>query len=155
MSSWYSKVTNDPDNLESLAQALEYFYQQLEEGTAEIKPTGRLWDVSTRLPWLAQHRYSQLMEIEAIHNFFERRADKAKTDKKREYLEHYNRNLSERLANEYAECDDSVLVLKEIVEQVSLLRNKFIGLTKGYEYLHFQMGHLVKLKQSGIEDATF
>ena len=155
MQSWYSKVTNNPDNLEYLAEALEFFYKELSDGTEEIKPKGKMWDMAVRLPWIAQHRTSQLMEIEAIRDFFERKAMKAKIDKKRHYLEHYQRNLTERAAGEWAEADDEVLTLKEIVEQITLLRNKYAALTKGYEYLHFQMGHLVKLKQSGIEDAMF
>ena len=44
---------------------------------------------------------------------------------------------------------------EEPLEEVALLRNKFLGLTKGYEYLHFQIGNIIHLRKAGIEDANF
>lgn len=152
---WYSKVTKDASDLETLLKCIEFYDEQHLEAQRELKPSGRIHDLCTRLPGMVEFRFGQLQELEAILGFYERRALKVKLEKKRGFLEHYNRNLTDRQADQYAEIDDEVQVLAQVVEEVSLLRNKFLGLTKGYEYLHFQIGNIIHLRKAGIEDANF
>lgn len=152
---WYSRVTKDASDLETLLKCIEFYDVQHEEAQRELKPSGRIQDLCTRLPSMVEYRFGQLQELEAILGFYERRALKVKLEKKRGFLEHYNRNLTDRQADQYAEIDDEVQVLAQVVEEVALLRNKFLGLTKGYEYLHFQIGNIIHLRKAGIEDANF
>lgn len=152
---WYSRVTKDTSHLETLLKCIEFYDLQHVEAQAELKPTGRINDLCTRLPAMVEYRFGQLQELEAILGFYERRALKVKLEKKRGFLEHYNRNLTDRQADQYAEIDDEVQILAQLVEEIALLRNKFLGLTKGYEYLHFQIGNIIHLRKAGIEDANF
>jgi len=157
MSRWYFKVVNSNDMFSAIGDAVEYFMSEYETGKAELTPQrgSRLWDLHMKIPGMMEHRYGQLQEIEAIMNYLEIQYDKAKGEKKRMYFEHYNRQLSERMADQYADIEPEVLVIREFVQQVSLVRNHFLGLTKGIESLHFNAGHLNKLKAAGVEDATF
>ncbi len=152
---WYSRVTKDTSDLETLLKCIEFYDVQHEEAQRELKPTGRINDLCIRLPSMVEYRFGQLQELEAILGFYERRALKVKLEKKRGFLEHYNRNLTDRQADQYAEIDDEVQILAQLVEEIALLRNKFLGLTKGYEYLHFQIGNIIHLRRAGIEDANF
>lgn len=152
---WYSKITKDPKNLNLVLECLEYYDAQHLEAQAALKPTGRIMTLCSNLPGMVEYRFGQLQELESILAFYERRASKIKYEKKRGFLEHYNRALTDRQAEQYAEIDDDVQEVYQIVEEVALLRNKFLGLTKGYEYLHFQCSNIIALRKAGIEDATF
>lgn len=138
-----------------LLKCIEFYDVQHVEAQRELKPTGRVMDLCSRIPAMVEYRFGQLQELEAILCFYERRALKVKLEKKRGFLEHYNRQLTDRQADQYAEIDDEVQVLAQVVEEVALLRNKFLGLSKGYDFLHFQMNNIIQLKKAGIEDATF
>jgi hypothetical protein len=63
--------------------------------------------------------------------------------------------LSERSATERADIEPEVILIREFIQEVALIRNLFTGITKGLEYLHFQIGNITKLKSAGFEDATF
>lgn len=152
---WYSKVTKNPDDLEVLLKCIEFYDGQHIEAQKELTPSGRMMDLCSRIPAMVEYRFGQLQELESILAFYERRALKVKLEKKRGFLEHYNRNLTDRQADQYAEIDDEVQTLAQIVEEVAMLRNKFLGISKGLDYLHYQCGNMVQLKKAGIEDATF
>jgi hypothetical protein len=155
MSRWYARVTRDANDLSPVADAYDYFEAQYLEAQKEISPKGRIWDMSKLLPGLVEQRYGQLQEIEAILRYLEIRYDKTKADKYRFYLENYPKTLTSRDADRYAEADPDVIDLALLRNQVGLIRNKFISLTKAMEYLHFQIGHMVALRKAGIEDASF
>ena len=152
---WYSKITKEPLNLSLVLECLEYYVAQHIEAQKALKPTGRIMTLCSSLPGMVEYRFGQLQELESILAFYERRAMKVKYEKKRGFLEHYNRTLTDRQAEQYAEIDDDVQALYQIIDEVALLRNKFLGLTKGYEYLHFQCSNIIALRKAGIEDATF
>lgn len=153
---WYRRVAQDPNDLEPLAEALEHFENEYLEARKELEVKGRrIEEVARRLPGIVEYRFGQLQEIEAILSLFELRVDKAVAESKKRYLENYQRNLSERTAEKYAEVDQEVIDLKMLVIEIARVRNLFLSLTKGMEYLHFQLSNVVRLRQAGIEDASF
>ncbi len=158
MARWYSRITSDPANcFEPLGEAIEYFYAEYETAQRELrpKPGSKIIDLSTNLPGMVEFRYGQLQELESILKFLDIQYDKIKGEKKKHFYEHYNRQLSERLADQYAEIEPEVIMLREFIQQVALIRNMFLGISKGLEFLHFQIGHIIQLRKAGIEDATF
>lgn len=153
---WYRRVSKDPDDLVPLVEALDYFEKEYEEARLDLEVKGkRIEEVSRKLPGMVEYRFGQLQEIEAILALFELRVSRATADSKKRYLENYQRNLSERTAEKYAEVDDEVFDLKLLIIEISRVRNLFLSLTKGMEYLHFQLTNLIKLRQAGIEDSVF
>ncbi len=157
MARWYGKISTSVNFYEPLGEAIEYFYSEYELARMEIRPTSddEIKKTARDLPGIVEHRWGQLQEIEGIHKFLEIHYDKVKGDKKRHFYEHYNRQLSERLADQYADIEPEVLVIREFIQQIALIRNLYIGITKGLEYMHFQIGNIIKLRSAGIEDATF
>lgn len=153
---WYRRVSKDPDDLVPLADALAHFEAEYQDARRELDVKGkRIEEVSRRLPGIVEYRFAQLQEIEAILALFELRVDKATAEAKKRYLEHYNRTLSDRTAEKYAEVDQDVFDLKMLIIEISRVRNLFLSITKGMEYLHWQLNNLIKLRQAGIEDSVF
>jgi len=158
MARWYPRITADPANcFVPLGEALDHFYSEYEEAQKELrpKPGSKIIDLSTKLPGMVEYRYGQLQELESILKWLEMQYDRTKGAKKKHFLEHYARNLTDRQADQYAEIEDDVMMFREFIQQVALIRNMFLGISKGLEFLHFQIGHIIQLRKAGIEDATF
>ena len=68
--------------------------------------------------------------------------------------EGYQRALTSRDAEKYAEAEDEVIDMETIVNEVALLRNKWLGVMKGLESKNFMLGHVVRLRTAGMEDIT-
>ena len=151
MSAWYNTVV---DNLGEIVQCIDYFENELEEAKYECHIKGSLERASSALPGITELRFNQLQEIEAIleHLNIELRRERSKVFRK--YLESYNRQLSSRDAEKFVDGEDSVISLTQLVNQFSLLRNKYLGIMKGLDTKQWQIGHITRLRTAGMEDIT-
>jgi hypothetical protein len=154
MSGWYDRITADPDDLTPLVDCFAYYEKQLLEAREELDVVGRIEVMAKKLPGLAEYRFNQLQELEAILKYLNIRLDKVRGQRFRFYMEKYDRELKSSDAEKFAAGDDAVIDLALMINHVALLRNKFLGVSKGIEYLHFQIGNVVKLRVAGIEDAS-
>ena len=84
------------------------------------------------LPGFVELRFGQLQEIEAILEHLNIQLRKKRSEYLRKYLESYNKALSSRDAEKYADGEAEVVAISELINQVALLRNKFQGITKGF-----------------------
>ena len=66
----------------------------------------------------------------------------------------YNRALTSRDAEKYAEAEDEVIDMETIVNEVALMRNTWLGVMKGLESKNFMLGHITRLRTAGMEDAS-
>lgn len=149
---WYNRLTSDPDDLSLLPDAVDYYESQLEEAREEIKISGGFQRQAAELPGIMEYRFSQLQEIDAILSFLTMKREKAHHKAFKMFLESYNRSLTSRDAERYANADDMVFELSLLVNQINLLKQKFLGVTKGLETKHYQLGYLSRLKAAGLED---
>jgi hypothetical protein len=69
-------------------------------------------------------------------------------------LEHYGRALSSRDAEKYSEAEQESIDMELIINEVSLLRNQYLGIIKALEQKSFMLGHVVRLRVVGLEDIT-
>jgi hypothetical protein len=147
--SWYSKVSQDISNL---PLCLDYFYKELDSAKAEVKIHGNVEKSSANLPGIVEHRFNQLQEIEAILEFLniELRQIKSKLFKK--YLENYQRALSSRDCEKYVEGEPDVVDMEKIINEFAMLRNKWLGITKGLDIKQWQLSNIIKLRTAGLED---
>lgn len=155
--SWFRKVTASEDgDLIPLVAAMNYFSKEYEEGIVATKPERgtRLWEISRELPGHMTFRYNQYQELNAIHEWLEVREAAMIRNGADALQKHYARTMSTREAMTLAESDKDIVAHRTIRIEVKLMANKFAGITKGLETLHFQIGYLVKLRDGGIEDAT-
>jgi len=158
MSLWYSRVIRDPDDLAPIAAACDYFEEQYRDANQEVDIKQlrgiRVEEIEKRLPGIVGFRYGQLQELEAILGYIQIRETGLKGTRRRHYLEHYNRALTPTTAEKYVEADDEVLALAMVRNRVALTRNRFLGLSKQHEYLHYQLTNITKLLAAGVNDAV-
>jgi hypothetical protein len=70
------------------------------------------------------------------------------------YLETYARALTSRDAEKYVDGEDEVIDFETIINEVALLRNRWLGILKGLESKNFMLGHIVRLRTAGMEDVS-
>ena len=148
---WFYEITRD---ISKLPQALEHFESEYQEARKEVPLRGRLERESSVLPGLVEQRFAQLQEIEAILENLNIQLRRIKNRHYRKYLENYNRALSSRDAEKFADGEDEVLDYESLVNEVALMRNKWLGIIKALDSKQFQVNNVTKLRVAGLDDAT-
>lgn len=149
--SHYSNIISTK-NTQAIVDAIVYYEDQVEAAKEDVKITGLYQSQSAKLPGFMEYRFSQLQEVEAILEYIVLQKDRAHNLAFKKYLEGYHKSLSSRDADKYASADKDVYELAILINQITLIRNKFLAITKGLEAKHFQLTNLVKLKVAGMED---
>ncbi|RYD64976.1 MAG: hypothetical protein EOP83_08425 [Verrucomicrobiaceae bacterium] len=153
---WFRAITKDEKNLTPVAEALEYFQVEYEEGQAELKVKGRrIDDVACKLPGIMEYRFAQYQELETILQYLEKVETKALIEQTQWFMANYPRQIPEHTARKYAEVEPNVFALTKIKLEVATVRNNFLALFKGIEALHYQVRNIVMLRTAGFDDATF
>ena len=152
MSSWYYKVTSD---LSKIADFIEYYEKELESARLELSLKGKsLERHAAELPGLVEQRFAQLQEIEAVLEYLNIRLRQERSAEFKKYLEAYQKSLSSRDAEKYVDGVAGIVDSTLLVNEVALLRNKFLGISKGFEAKNFMTGHIIKLRVAGLDDAS-
>jgi len=146
---WYNQIVRD---LGKIPDAMAYYECELAAARRECQIRGSVEKSISQLPGITEHRFNQLQEIEAVLNFLNIQLRKIRKTYFQKYLENYNRALSSRDAEKYTDGTDEVVDMEIIINEVALIRNKYLAVVKGLESKSFSMGHLVKLKTAGMED---
>lgn len=143
MSGWYYKVTADLSNVPAF---ILHFENELDEARKELSLKGKsLEKHAAELPGLVEQRFAQLQEIEAVLEFLNVKLKKDRAVEFKRFLEAYNKSLSSRDAEKYVDGVQSIVDLTLLINEVALLRNKFLGISKGFEAKNFMTGHIIKL----------
>jgi uncharacterized protein YfdQ (DUF2303 family) len=148
---WYNKVVAD---LSEIPNFIDYYENHLISAKNEISIRGKVERALSDLPGLTEYRFNQLQEIEAVLNYLNIQLRKIRQKHYKKYLEGYNRALTSRDAEKYAEAEDEVIDMETIINEVALLRNKWLGIMKGIESKNFMLGHVVRLRTAGMEDVS-
>lgn len=155
MKSWHSEIVNSPNDLSPVFEAVAYYDREYHEARNELKNLRglRITEVEAHIPGIVAYRYEQTAELDSIIAYLEIREEAVVGEKRRFYIEHYNRKLTDAMVNKFAETHSDVIALKEIRNRVVAVRNKFFALSKGYETLHFQLSNITKLCVAGMTEA--
>ena len=148
---WYNEVSR---NLDKIPDCINYFDTELLQAKKEIKIFGSLEKASASLPGIVEQRFSQLQQLEAILEYLniELRRVRSKTFIK--FFEHYQRALTSRDAEKYVDGDQEVIDMEKVINEFALIRNQWLGITKGLDQKQWQLTNIVKLRVAGMEDAT-
>jgi hypothetical protein len=149
--SWYSVIARD---ITKIHDSIDYFENELAQAKYECKITGNIEKASAAMPGIVEHRYSQLQEIEAILEYLNIEMRRLKSQHFRKYLEHYNRALSSRDCDRFIEGEIDVVDFEKMINEFSLLRNKWLGITKGLDQKSYALSNIIRLRVAGMEDAT-
>jgi hypothetical protein len=152
VSSWYYKVTSD---LSEVTNFITYYEGELEIARKELSLKGKsLEKHAAELPGLVEQRFSQLQEIEAVLEYLNIKLRRERSAEFKKFLEAYNKSLSSRDAEKYVDGVQTIVDTTMLVNEVALLRNKFLGISKGFEAKNFMTGHIIKLRVAGLDDAS-
>lgn len=152
MSNWYYRVTKD---LSEVPAFIDYYEAELETARTELSLKGKsLERHAGELPGLVEQRFAQLQEIEAILEYLNIQLRKQRSAEFKKFLEAYNKALSSRDAEKYVDGVQAIVDTTMLVNEVALLRNKFLGISKGFEAKNFMTGHIIKLRVAGLDDAS-
>ena len=151
MSNWYTRITA---NLAVIPDFIAHYENEIISAKSDVKVYGNVEKNIAALPGITEHRFNQLQEIEAVLNYLNIQLRKIRRKHFQKYLEAYNRALTSRDAEKYAEGEDEVIDMEVLINEVALLRNKWLGVMKGLEAKQWQMGHIVKLRTAGMEDIS-
>jgi hypothetical protein len=146
---WYSKVTQ---NLSNIPFFIEHFNKELLDAKKEVTIHGHVETNIKELPGITEQRFYQLQEIEAVLNFLNIELRRIRRKHFKKYLEAYARSLSSRDAEKYVDGEDEVIDFELLINEVALLRNRWLGIMKGLDTKQWQLGHIVKLRTAGMED---
>lgn len=148
---WYNRVVS---NMTLIPDFISFYERELVEAKKECQIIGRVELNIKDLPGITEHRFGQLQEIEAVLNHLNIQLRKLRRRHFQKYLENYNRALTSRDAEKYVDGEDEVIDFETIVNEVALLRNKWLGIMKGLDTKQWQMGHIVRLRTAGMEDVS-
>jgi hypothetical protein len=146
---WYSKVVADLSNIPDF---ITHYEHELDEAKRDCRVGGLVEKNITALPGLTEHRFNQLQEVEAVLNYLNIQLRKIRRKHFQKYLEGYARALTSRDAEKYVDGEDEVIEFETLINEVALLRNRFLGILKGMESKNFMLGHIVRLRAAGMED---
>lgn len=148
---WYTKVSND---LGAIPDFISYYEIELDKAKYEVKVYGKVEKNISDLPGITEHRFNQLQEIEAVLNYMNIQLRKLRRKYFQKYLEAYNRALTSRDAEKYTDGEDEIIDFEVLINEIALLRNKYLGIMKALESKNFMLGHVVRLRAAGMEDIT-
>ena len=146
---WYSRVVA---NLGAIPDFIAHYERGLEDAKKDCRIAGIVEKNITALPGITEFRYNQLQEIEAVLNYLNIQLRKIRRKHFQKYLEGYARALTSRDAEKYVDGEDEVIDFETLINEVALLRNKFLGIIKAFESKNFMLGHVVRLRAAGMED---
>jgi len=149
MANWYSQVVNDLSNIPGF---ISYFEHELDEARKEVSIHGIVEKNIKMLPAVTEIRFNQLQEVEAVLQHLNIQLRKIRRKHFVKYLENYPRALTSRDAEKYVDGEDEVVDFETIINEVALLRNRWLGIMKGLDTKQWQMGHIVRLRTAGMED---
>ena len=149
--SWYRRVSS---NVNELPQFIDFFEAELASAKRDVMIYGNVEKSISALPGITEHRFNQLQEIEAVLRYMEIQLKKLRRKYFQKYLEGYNRTLTSRDAEKYTDGEDEVVDYEALINEVALIRNKWMGVLKGVEAKSFSLSNITRLRCAGMEDVT-
>ena len=148
---WYTRITAD---LSVIPDFISHYENEIISAKADVRVNGNVEKNIAALPGITEYRFNQLQEIEAVLNYLNIQLRKIRRKHFQKYLEAYNRALTSRDAEKYTDGEQEVIDYEVLINEVALLRNKFLGVMKGIDAKQWQLGHIVRLRTAGMEDIT-
>lgn len=148
---WYDRVSRD---ISQIPNAVAYYEAELLAAKNDARIAGNIEKAAANMPGIVENRFNQLQEIEAILEYLNIELRRLRSQHFRKYLENYQRSLSSRDCEKFVEGEADVVDFEKIINEFALLRNKWLGIIKALDIKQWQMSNIVKLRTSGLEDAT-
>lgn len=143
------------DDTSTLPTFIDYFEKEASEAKEQLEMSGKkIESISKKIPVIMDQRFTQLQILNAAVEHFEKMLDVLKSKYFRKYLENYPRSLSSRDVEKYVAGEKEVVDMAMIINEIALMRNVFISITKGIDAMSFQINNITKLRTAGLDDAS-
>lgn len=146
---WFRAITLD---IGRVGDALQWFDQEAIEASKEVALTGNAATLAALLPGMQSYRLNQYYELAAIVDHLEIKLKQDRASKHRQFIEHYNRDISSADATKWVEADPDIVDMAGVVNEVKFVRNQFLGFTKSLDAKKYLLGNIVSLHKAGIAD---
>lgn len=146
---WFNLIRSD---LGRLPELVEYFSAQADAALEETRIKGSLERAAQMLPGQVAERFGQLQELEATLKHLNIRYDKMRSVHYRRYAERYNRELSDRAIEKYIDGEQDIQDMLDLINEVALVRNKYLAIIKALESKSYSINNIVKLRSVGLEE---
>ena len=147
---WFVRVRMD---MSVLPDMIDYYNQELEQAQKETRILGSLEKQNQDLPGQVSHRFNQLQDLESVLKYLNVKYDKQRSDHYRRYLERYNRELSDRSIEKYIDGEADIVDMLSVINEVALVRNRYLGVMKGFDVKSYSLGNIVRLRIAGMNDS--
>lgn len=151
MKTFYKEIVEN-NNLDEIPDAILYYNKEIDNAREDLDIKGSVMKMAAQMPGIIEYRFAQLQELEAICQHIEIIKNQAFATAFKGYFESYDKSMSSRDAEKYANGDETVIDLAIILNSISVVRNKFLGITKALESKHYQLTNIIKMKASGVDD---
>ena len=148
---WHRIIQKDKSKI---LDFVAFFEAELEDAKKEVAIKGNIEKLIASLPGIFEHRFGQLQQIEAVLEQLENEMRKLRSEKFREFLEAYARQLSSSDAWRFVDGVDDVADMSEFINEVAYIRNQFLSITKALDQKSFMVGHVTRLRTAGLEDVN-
>lgn len=148
---WYAIVSRD---ITKIPDSINYYEGELKHAISECKVVGNIEKAIAAMPGMVEQRYRQLQEVEAILEYLNIEQKHLKNKFFRTYLEGYAKQLSSRDCEKYADGELEVVEFEKIINEFALLRNKWLGITKGLDQKSYSLSNITRMRCAGLEDAN-
>jgi hypothetical protein len=141
-------------NFALLPNFITYYEHELQQARTDTIISGNIEKQLRDLPGITEHRFNQLQEVEALLNYMNVQLRKVRHKHYKQFLEGYGRALTSSDAKIYSDAEDEVIDYEVLINEVALVRNKYLGILKALESKNFQLGHIARLRTAGLEDIS-
>ena len=116
------------ENANNVPTVLSYFEEEYEKAREEVKIKGNLQRCISELSSLYEMRFAQLQELEAIMEFFDIKLKGIRSSLYQKLMNNSQRALTSNDIKQYIDGDKNIIDLQLIINDIALVRNKFISL---------------------------
>lgn len=152
MSAWYRRICADyseiPEFIAEYEKNISGIQSDLQMGGITLEQH------ASKMPGITEACFGQLQEVEAVLEYMNLDLKKIRSKKFKHFTHNYEKALTSRDAEKYIDGDDEVFAQAVLINDIALLRNKYLSLSKGLDVKHWQIANVVKLRCAGLEDAN-
>jgi hypothetical protein len=152
MKNYFNEIVIN-DNMNSINEMIDYYSSELEFARKEINKTGNIEKISMELPGIIEYRFNQLQTIESVLEHLNIKRKYLFSKKYKEFVEKNSKLLKIKDIEYFINCDTEIMEMDMLINIVSNIRNRYLGIMKGLENKAFQLNNITKLKCQGLEDS--
>ena len=131
---------------------IEMFEAEYEEARGDVRIKGSLERLHREMPGIIARRFAQLQEIEATLEHLHIEKARILRGHHKKIVETYNRSMTSTDAWKYAETEEEVVDMSELINSFALVRNKWLAIVKGLKSKEYQLGSISRLRVAGLEE---